>query len=75
MPYKINALKKVDHTVLNSEDNPLETLSEIFETKDEALSFIKNNIEVVLLGTTMDVFAINYNNNIYHYFQLENILE
>jgi arginine utilization protein RocB len=74
MAFKINALKKLDYLVSNPDENPLETLTESFDTKEEALAFIKNNLEVIILGGEFDVIGINYGGFVYHYFQLEETL-
>jgi hypothetical protein len=74
MAYKINALKKLDYLVSSQEENPLETLTERFDTKEEALAFVKNNLEVILLGGGLDVIGINHGGYVYHYFQIEETL-
>jgi hypothetical protein len=74
MAYKINALKKLDYPALTQEENPLETLNVSFDTKEDALAFIKTNLDIVVLGSGLDVVGINFEGSVYHYFQVEETL-
>lgn len=71
MSYQINALKKPDHLVTDASENVLETLPEVYATKEDAIAFITANLEAITLSDVMFVAGITYNGSIYHYFQIE----
>jgi hypothetical protein len=71
MNYKINGLTVNE----NGEDELLEVANHIFTTKEEALTFIKDNISLQPYNEFKDTLVLVVDGVNYHYTELEPVSE
>lgn len=69
MAYQINGLKHTESGV-----DELELIETTFETKELALTYLKDNLELVALTDEFDVVVLNTGTQTYHYFEIVEVI-
>jgi hypothetical protein len=69
MGFQINGLKHTESGV-----DELELINTTFETKELAVTYLKDNLELVALNDEVDVVVLNTGTQTYHYFEIVEVI-
>lgn len=74
MSFIIKVLKHEEELVEGQSQASLTQLPETFETKEDAFTFLHGQMALTPISEVVDVYGFTVDGNIYHYFQVEEVI-
>jgi hypothetical protein len=74
MSFIIKLLKHETELVEGQTQASLTQLSQTFETKEEAFTFLHEQMALFPISEVVDVYGLTIDGNSYHYFQVEEVI-
>jgi hypothetical protein len=74
MSFIIKVLKHEDELVEGQTQSSLVQLPNTFETKEEAFTFLHDQMALISISDVVDVYGFTVDGNSYHYFQVEEVI-